>query len=273
MRARSIPYLVMATFLLSGCTTTLVTAPAEPELPPLGLVGMWRVDAPTENAETWLRVEDGFVLHRDDCIIDGGWLATETAFAASYSSYRGPCVDEQFDDVPWLTGAVGYEAAASGWSLVDADGEITATLTNDGWPEGISDASAEELSPPRVSDALRERYGAAPPLPEGLDPVTADYLLGRWIPTTSTTAAPFLRFSEGAIVTTSDGCNETESRWMLSDAGRLVTTSFMTTLVGCDGVAVAELLSNTVVVGLADDGSLRLVDAEGTELLALKRER
>ena len=273
MRSRSIALLAVAALVLSGCSATLVTAPAEPELPPLGLVGMWRVDAPTEDAETWLRVEDGFVLHRADCIIDGGWLATDTMFTASHLSYRGPCVDEPFDGLPWLAGAVGYRASGDGWQLLDADGEITATLTNDGWPEGISDARAEELSPPRVSDALRESYRAAPDLPDGLDPVTVDDLLGRWVPTVPTDASPFLEFSEGSVVSTSDGCNDTESRWMLSDAGRLLTTGFVTTLVGCDGVAMAELLADTVVAGLDPDGSLHLLNAEGSELVALVCER
>lgn len=74
-------------------------------------------------------------------------------------------------------------------------------------------------------------------------------------------------------MTTSDGCNDTESRWLLSDAGRLLTTGFMTTLVGCDGVPVAELLGETVVAGLDSDGGLHLLDATGAELLSLVRER
>ena len=265
-------FVALIALALSGCSASPQPKPVQPDLPQLGLLGMWRVTAEGVDTDTWLRLGDGAVILAPDCDLEGGWLATETEFVADVLMWSGECEGLERQPAPWLTTATTYSSVGTGWQLLDADGAVTATLTDDGWPEGTSETAEEALSPPTVTTAFRARYAEPAPLRAGLRRADADALIGRWVPELATTVAPHLRFTDDRTVRTSDGCNVTTGRWLVTERGTLVTSGYSSTLIGCDGIDVVGALNRSATAAIDGDGSLHLISASGAELLAFVRD-
>jgi len=265
---------VLLAVAIGGCSTPPPPEPVSTELPQLGLVGMWRVTAQGVEADTWLRLENGAAILAPDCELDGGWIATETEFAAAIMAWSGECTRGHAETAPWLTTATAYRSSGDGWELLADDGSVTATLEHDGWPEVRDNTDPALVEPPTVTDELIANYANPGTLTGGLVPATYLTIVGRWIPDTPPTrSAPYLRFTDDKKVAMSDGCNTSSSRWLITSGGALVTTGSMTTLVDCDGVDVTGALSEAVTAGIARDGSLHLIDETGTDIGVYVRER
>jgi len=275
---------VVVGLLLAGCATPRDDAPGEPPdavvpdgpaADPVELVDLWRVsDAAGEGTDTWLRLDAGsYQLWRDcDGFLEGGWAASGRVFVASAPfALNGDCGgDGAWPEVPWLQRAVGYQAAGDGWQLLDADGAILATLTVDGAPEPIATAAAFYAEPPEVTDDVRARFAEPAPLPAGLVPADAATLVGRWAPTGRVANAPFVELADDGTWQGSDGCNASGGSWGADSGGRLLATSGISTMIGCDGAAVPVWLSTAGRAGF-DGEILVLVGADGAEIGRLAR--
>ena len=242
-------------------------------MPQLGLVGMWRVTAKGVDSDTWLRLGDGAAILAPDCDMEGGWLATETEFVADVLSWGGPCATDPTESAVWLTSASSYRPLEAGWELLAADGSLTATLTDDGWPKGLAGTNPDLLEAPSVTGALLSAYEAPATLPDGLVAAAPLSLVGEWAPVGPVTEAkPYLRFSDHRRVFTSDGCNDSSSSWLITDGGGFVTTGFVSTAVGCDGFDVTGALHTAVTLATDGDGLLHLLDKSGADIATFSRE-
>lgn len=239
---------------------------------PVDLVELWRVsDAEGESDETWLRLEAGeFQLWRDCGMILGSWRAGATTLAASAYGASGGCASGGMPSVPWLESVVAYAPDGEGWVLLDADGEVAATLRIDGAPEPIPSAAESYTQSPRVDDAVRERLALPEPLPAGLAAVRSDDLVARWTPDPAVAGDPFVEFADDGTWTGSDGCNGGSGRWIVGVDGEILATSGPSTLMACDGAAVPAWVATATRAGL-DGDRLVLVDASGDELGRLVR--
>jgi hypothetical protein len=264
--------------LLAGCaavpsappaSSAAPGAPGEPQA--LGLVNLWRVSgAEGESAETWLRLDAGeFQLWRECGMISGSWKATDTLMLASGFGASGSCVTgSTLPTVGWIESIADYRAVDGGWELTDARGTAVATLTIDGAPAPRSDSAEFYTQPPAITAETRAALAAPAPLPSALAPA-AD-IAGRWVPASFRGATdPHVVFEADGTWEGSDGCNGGAGRWVV-DGPFLLATSGVSTLIGCDGVAVPYWVSGARLVG-ADGDQLVLLDAAGVELGRLVR--
>lgn len=107
---------------------------------PLGLFGLWQVDAAGETPDTvlWLgeeRGEPSLRLRRPCGSLTGSWFAGDTVFAGTLTSWAEPCVlaigrrPTQEEWTPtWLESAITYSPRGQGWQLYDAAGTPVAML-------------------------------------------------------------------------------------------------------------------------------------------------
>lgn len=204
--------------LLAGCAgggasepgSDPAGTPRSGEMEPVELVDMWRVSAAGEEERTWLRLsEEGAVVWRECGALLGSWQAGDGVFLAGIDSMSGACGESGEGEADWLTRAWGYRPAdAEGaWELVDADGQVTATMTVDGLPEGTPDVAPEYAEAPQVTDATREFLAEPAPLPDGESPASEDDVLGRWVPRGGFDAEPYIELAEDGTWSGSDGCN------------------------------------------------------------------
>lgn len=276
--------LVLAASLAAGCAgsdgmagpgTERSPQPSSPDPSPgpLALVGLWRVtEAEGVEGDTWLRLDAGEYTVWAPCGgLMSGWLASKHAFvAASPSSGLGGC---EFVDLPWLTGAVAYEADGEGWRLLDSSGAITARLKVDGEPPLREDTIESMLRAPVVTDRTREWLADPAPLLDSLTPVSSDDLTGRWRSVIDHETEPFLDLADDRTWTGSDGCNQNGGAWAVDDGSRILATSGSQTEIGCDGEALPSALATARRAGLeADARTLVLLDGAGQELARLVRD-
>jgi heat shock protein HslJ len=123
--------------------------------------------------------------------------------------------------------------------------------------------------------AERSQLGPAAPLPAGLAPATRDALAGRWVPAGDTKRRPepaFLQLLSSGEWLGSDGCNGRGGRWTIGQAGAILATSGISTLMACDNAPIAGWLGDARRAGL-DGAQLVLLDESGKELGRLTRER
>ncbi|MFJ4108248.1 META domain-containing protein [Oerskovia enterophila] len=242
---------------------------------PIELVGMWRVvGAQGEGPDTWLRLEAGTYQLWRDCgaFVEGGWQAAGRAFVASdpYSALAA-CAVEGIPEVPWLRAAVAYESeGVGGWRLLDAAGDVVAGLRVDGAPEPVPDAAELYARAPEVTDEVRAALAGPVPLPDGLEPVTGQDLIGRWEPTRGSSTDPHVVFHDDGTWTGFDGCNGAGGSWAVDVDGRLLSTAGPQTMIACDGDAVPGDVARAARAGMVD-GRLVLVDPDGTEITRLAR--
>ncbi|MCL1898059.1 MAG: META domain-containing protein, partial [Micrococcales bacterium] len=233
-------------------TSALATeSPSEPEPPidpltnvpsfdPIDLINLWRVTAPGEQADTWLRLDAGdYQLWRSCGFWEGGWRTDgQVFFAAAPTGMSGACASEDgmadFDPVPWLAAAVTAEATTDGWRLLDADGAELAALTIDGAPPPDPNSADFYRQPPEITDELRGWMAQPAPLPAGVVPATSDLLIGKWVPIENVSTEPFLEFTSDGTWHGTDGCNGIGGEWrLIGDQGALFAFSGGTTAIGC----------------------------------------
>ncbi|WP_193509930.1 META domain-containing protein [Cryobacterium sp. BB736] len=258
--------------LLAGCASSPGGAPSE--LAPSGesgainLVGMWRVDAPQESDETWLRLDAGsFELWRDCGVVSGSWQAGERIFIADVHGALEGCVENgQMPRVDWLHEVTGYEPSVDGWELLDRSGGVIASLTIDGTPPPNPNVSDSMREAPEITDRTREHFAEPAPLPSDLEPATVDAVVGRWLPIGAGEGTDaFIEFAADGSYTGSDGCNGSQGRWAVGADGEWLATAGPSTLIACDGAPTAFWASGARHAGF-DGEALVFVDASGVEL-------
>lgn len=297
MRTRIAALAAVTVLLLAACATRPGGGEPGPSASgevapgdPVGLVNLWRVsDAAGEDPDTWWRAEPGsYALIRPCGVVGGGWRASAHVFvAARPDSWHQACSDgSDRPSVPWLEQAVAYQSDGNGFRLLGADGRALATLTLDGVPGPIPGASDTYRQPPEVTDDVRAALGPPAALPDGLEPVTEQTLLGRWDvrPEDLTsflggTAGPVspgldpyphLEVLDDGTWTGTDGCNGSGGAWTVDDDGWVLVTSGASTLMGCDGAPAPSWFASAERAG-RDGDTLVLTDHAGVEIARLVR--
>jgi hypothetical protein len=266
--------------LLAGCASSPGTEPSpSTPVPPntsapseesdaIGLVGMWRVDAPQESDPTWLRLDAGaFELWRDCGVLSGSWQAAESIFIADVNGALDECVENgALPTVDWLQQAAGYHATAGGWELLDRAGDVAATLTVDGTPPPNPNVIDSMREAPEITEKTREHFVRAAPLPSMLEPATAETVIGRWLPIGQGEGTEaFIEFTADGRYSASDGCNGSQGRWAAGPDGEWLATAGPTTLIACDGAPTAFWAATARHAGF-DGSDLVFVDVAGAEL-------
>lgn len=246
-------------------------AETEP-LPPSELVGLWRVDAESEDDETWLQVGSPSSAHdvtlwRECGWMSGSWLAGAGSLLVSLHSGSEDCVGDATDlEVDWLLATRGSAADGEGRLLLDAAGDVLATLTIDGEPPSHPDISDDYRTQPDLTEEESAALDARPePLPDGLEPASAEEVLGRWVPTENYDTEPFIELLEDATWTGSDGCNGLGGRWLLDAESALLATSGPQTLIGCEGENLGSVLVDAAWL-VVDGDTLTFYGPDGTEV-------
>ena len=206
-------------------------------------------------------------------MVDGEWAGTASRLLASPTGYIGQ-LDGGTPDltIDWFTGLLEYRRTDAGWELLDAAGDLVATLSIDGAPTPNPSASDTYAQAPVVTEEGRAALGEGPePLPASVTPARAQDLPGRWVPAGATYAsAPFVVVEDDGTWSGSDGCNGGRGRWAVLDGGRLLTTSGSTTLIGCEGAPVPAWVGWAEHAGF-DGEVLVLFGPDGTEAGRLQR--
>jgi hypothetical protein len=275
-------FIAVAGLLLAACGTNVgpppgpasSSSPVVPDAdgrPPsqaLGLVGLWRVTASGEEADTWLRLDAGeFHLWRPCGFVMGSWVASESGFLAAGYGWHPDC---ESATIPWLDSTVAYRGSATGWELLDEEREITAVLRDDGAPPPHPDILDLYRESPTITGEVRDAFRQPAALPPGLAAATARDLTGAWAPVgLEVTTQPGATFLAAGSYSASDGCNGSAGRWAIEQNGLLLTTSGPSTQIGCDGAAVPGWVA--LARRAAMDGDvLVLLDAGGAELGRLR---
>jgi hypothetical protein len=288
---RTLCTMAAALVLLSGCSMVPAPtepAPVEPFAPPANgqatdaveLIDLWRVAAAHGTGpDSFLRLEGTDLIAWTDCgVAMGSWRASGTAFIADIwgESAGSACLGDAetraaAPSLDWLYVASRLRITADGAELLDRDGDTVAVLSVDGAPPSNPNMTDDYLERPERTDADATRLAAPAPLPNGIVPAATSDLTGRWEPEGSfAPETPFAEFHPDGTWSGSDGCNGGGGRWSLGDGGVLLATSGVSTLIGCDGLAVPSLVATTGRAGIVD-GKLVLVDASGVELQTLAR--
>lgn len=234
----------------------------------LGLVGLWRIDAAGETADTWLWLGVGeFQLWKPCGFLMGNWAAAESVFLADTYGWHQDCAAVA---MPWLDATVEYRATPTGWELLDDAGSVTAILRIDGAPPPHPDTLDRYRESLAITDDVRAAFRQPTELPPALAPATAHDLLGEWVPVQRDgTAASGVTFLSTLRYSASDGCNESGGRWAVEADGWLLSTAGPSTQIGCDGVAVPGWVASARRAAI-DDGILVLFDLDGAELGRLR---
>jgi len=271
VRAAALSVLVL---LSAGCASAAPEPTAEGDRTALGLVDLWRVSGvPDEEPDTWLRIEAlQLQLWRECGMIDASWQGTDTLFVAGIIGGSGSCDStERGLRAPWLEEVTGYRATEAGWQLLDAAGDVVASLAIDGAPEPIATAVDSLAEPPPVTAETRKLLRAPAALPADLTAATAETLSGRWEPVGyGGDLEPFVEFADDGSWSGTDGCNGRAGRWATDGTGVLLATAGMSTAIGCDYVDV-PLGSGAALLAGFDGDQLVVLDADATEVLRYER--
>ncbi len=253
----SVPVLMIGIALLAGCTTgptptptpsiTAEPRPAPPADTAAELTGTWTITDVADGMSGSIILGNGGWEATYECgPIQGTWIAAGDRFLATWSGGSMGCFDN-IDPQPllaWVASTTRLAQTDSGWTLLDATGTTTATLTN-----GIA---ASPAPTPTVVTPLASTYTVAP-------------LDGRWIPLVDDPGKSYLELDENEW-TASDGCNGARGRWLDLGDGYLVTTPpGISTQIGCENIPVAEWVGQARTAGF-DGDELVLFDAAGDEL-------
>jgi len=235
---------------------------------PVNLVNMWRVTAAGETPNTWLRLEPGgWALWRECGPIEGGWQASQTAFVAS-NAFMGQqdCAFESWV-VPWLSQAAVYQPVDGGFVLLGADGGELARLSVDGLPPSNPNVWDAMRQPPEITNQVQQAFTEPPELPSDISAPTRENLIGRWEAQGQFETSPYLEFMPDGTWEGSDGCNGVNGAWRLDSGGRLLATTGVQTLIGCDGVPLGAWMYEVGRAGtLANHNTLILYNRTGAEL-------
>lgn len=269
-RRTVLPAVVAGLVTVAACGPTVETPiDSAPAADPVDLVGLWRVDAAGEGADTWLRMDaGGFILWRGAGAMEGSWDAGGRDIVADAWAYFGDDTSRVGSlDATWLVGTHTYRVTDDGWQLLDAAGSPVASMTVDGAPEPVRSASDQYVQTPEVTEETREALAPPASLPDGVEPADAADLEGRWVPAAeSYPTDPHVVFHDDGGWEGSDGCNGVGGRWAVAeDDGRLLSTSGPMTAIWCEGAPVGGWVGEAARAGL-DGGELVLLARDGTEL-------
>lgn len=242
---------------------------------PADLIGSWTLAEPTEQGDSVIRLALHDVRVWRDCgTISGFWRANWYGqFVAYIAGYRGDCGSGTPSTPDWLHRATSFAVEGDARLLLDAQGEVTARLLPGAEPTPGPNLAPSQSERPVVTDEIRRALAPAAPLPPEVEPVGADALTGRWVPTDDTGGrpeTPHVELAADGGWQGSDGCNGYQGRWIAGPEGALLAVTGPTTLIGCDNVPVGGWLAGASRAGL-DRDVLVLLDASGEELGRLRR--
>jgi len=240
---------------LAGCAATPATSND-----PSKLVGLWRVSGVVgESPDTWLLLGDDLVLWAQCGVFQGMWNARGESFLADVQGGIGErCLFGQlFDSNSWLTRASGYTETGEGMALVDANGDVVATLTIDGNPPASENYGDEYTEQPTTEVSFSDPVK----LPSGFEP--SKDIVGHWVNPEHSDDGTYIEFRGDSTWAGSDGCNVFGGRYAYGADGSLLTTVGPMTLMLCEGSATAELASHASLVDATKDG-LAFYAADGS---------
>lgn len=237
------------------------TVRVQPTPDPAELVGSWFIAADGEEPHAILTLGDGLFLLRKCGTLDGNWRANKHAmFVGEFYGGSGGCFKAQQSPFPqWMVKVTGFRRDGNNELLVTSRGTTVATLT----------PGAQASPDPDIAE-MHGGFAEPQPLPAGVDPVTADDVIGRWLPMPQdrpegSRDKAFVEFDDGGGYTGSDGCNGVGGRYIVGPAGLILATSGPRHLVGCDNSPLPDWPAESGRLGLRD-GHLVFVDPAGKVL-------
>jgi heat shock protein HslJ len=215
----------------------------------------------------------------EKCQLMGTWSATESGLVSTLINESSGDCSELLDAAGAFSVTVArYEVIDSGIELMDANGSVSATLTEadrSEWPRAVE---AEY-----VKAELGQEFGPKAELvelPDGYVPPTAEDIVGgRWLPLDTEASdywqdarRPHAQFYLAGRWTGADGCNGLGGTWSLdSTTGEWLARTGGQTQIYCKNVNVDAMVAPAAAVGF-DGVELVFFDDEGTEIGLFVRE-
>jgi len=256
--------MIVAVVALAGCASPAADTTSTS---PLELVNVWRVEAPGESSDTWVKFESGNLTTWSDCgIALGSWRAASRTLVSSLTgSIGGSMCSDYANGLPdWLYDATSFTRVNDAhYRLLASDGTSLADLTIDGLPPTSSNYSDSTVQPTKVTDDTRAAFAEPAPLP--IEATAVHSLDGRWIPSDAVPGYDAFVDFDGDTWTSSDGCNGMNGRFLVGDDGLFLATSGGSTLIGCDNSRGPEWVQGAARAGMVSD-NLTLYDRSGKQL-------
>lgn len=190
------------------------------------LLGDWAVHTGAEPGTTRVIVADGAIqIWRPGAQLRGTWRASRAGgFVANFSMVEGlpysPTIDNGgavLSSAPWLVTARQFRLTAGGWEALADDGSVLATFT----PDPSKGAGAGSLGlTPATADRKTAMDAVPVSLPPGAMPLTADALVGTWVP--DGLQRGYVTLNANRTFVGSDGCNGRAGRWTVDRAHALL---------------------------------------------------
>jgi len=233
------------------------------------LVDRWFVEAPTAEPGTMLVLGRRAAVFLPCGVLSGEWRAADGGlFVADVRGGSQDCFRTgDARELPWLHGATAFRTEGEQVLLLAEDGSTTARLRPGAQPTTGPDHSAEYAEMPSPHPEQLRVMSEPAPLPDGVVAPTPSRLQRRWAPvsTTPQNREAFLSFTNGSRWRGSDGCNGTGGHYVLGAAGRLIGTTGLQTLIGCDNWRGSQWVAEAARVGLRGD-ELVFFDHDAREL-------
>jgi RNA polymerase sigma-70 factor, ECF subfamily len=255
--------------------------PLPAAVPVSGLYGLWRADV--ANADQPMLVTltpsslgGGFTAYPKCGEVDGTLAVTSLgAFAAAVDGSGGRCSLGRGVPraVQWLQHAYRADPMRRGWTLLDVDGHVVATLRRASiraFPHTIDLLPIRQLGHvPELALDERAALGRIVTVPEGATPARPTDLVGTWYPPDPSQA--FLEFYPDGRYDGSDGWHCLRGRWSMDAAGQLAFARGVN--VKCSGVGqqlqnVPQWFDDADVVGVSAN-TLQLFDDTGRVVRAV----
>ncbi|WP_229398845.1 META domain-containing protein [Micromonospora okii] len=245
-------------------------------LAPEKLIGAWTIsglDDPGGGTVLHLAHREVQLVGTRCGILGGSWRAdTDGVFLADIdsayvdSTEGVPGCERAAQDTPeWLRRVTAYRFDGAGRpTLLDGRSRPVARLIPGATPTPGPNMLDSALDPPTVTDEARRDLAPAAPLPATLSPADQRRLVGRWVPGSGHRAA-YVEFDANGEWRGSDGCNDSDGRWITADGGTLFALAGAVTLVACAASVPVEHWLWTARRAGFDGEALVLLDAQGRE--------
>jgi hypothetical protein len=277
------------TLLVAGCATSAPKPLSFPPSPSAGptatptpgdptlLVGLWKLTnaSPSQPGEV-VRLGDDLTLWSRCGLTIGAWKAGHdgTFVGATHGGAQACSANYSTSSAPaWLTSARSFVIHGTERWLLNASGRVTAKLLPGGKPVVPPTVWPPLAKPPTLTPALKSALKAPTAPSSGGSIPTRAQLLGRWVPYPvrfPAKTSPFASFAESGSWTGSDGCNGNGGRWTLGAKGTLFVLSGPSTLIGCNGAPVGDLVTKART-GRLQGRVLALFDVAGHGIGKLTR--
>lgn len=257
--------------LIAGVAFTL--RPSHPDHPavlvpaasdPSVLVGRWTLEAAGVAPGSAIILGESLTVFLPCGNLSGGWTAEGADGLFLGSSFGGDqgCFLPTRVTTPWLDRARAYAVDGENRLLLDASGQVVATLRPGATPTAGPNADSSIVAEPTAGPAS---VVAPAPLPAGVRPPSTAELQRHWLPPTDQTGKAFVAFGLDGRWSGSDGCNGSGGPYALGSGGRLLVVPGFSTLIGCSGSPAPVWVEQAGRVGLVD-GDLVFYDREAHEL-------